>query len=198
MNLNTILMDMSFNNQDIFHSEEKPYNLNIVGIRSKDKTPNVFNDELVVFWKDSDEFIEKRWVITTDPGLSGMLKPVNSKGVAILKPGQYKGVYKIDKHKGRYDALCQRGGTVSVYRDDDRDHEYDIDPNSVDTGWFGINIHGTREDAISTEVNGWSHGCQVFQNWDDFQEFMTICKEAAKNWGNSFTYTLIDEIEVKV
>ena len=190
MNLNTILMQMSLNMYDVL---EEDYKLNIVGIRSKDKTSNVFNDEIVCFWKDKGETIEKRWTITTDPGLSGMVKPTNAKGVAILKTGQYKNVYKIDKHKGKYDALCQRGGVVKVYRDGDLDAEHDLDPESIDTGWFGINIHGTRKDAISTQVNGWSHGCQVFQVWEEFQEFMEIVKKSAGIWSNNFTYTLLEE-----
>jgi hypothetical protein len=37
---------------------------------------------------------------------------MNSKGCAILKEGQYKGVYEIDLHNGKYEAICQRLGPV--------------------------------------------------------------------------------------
>ena len=47
---------------------------------------------------------------TTLPGLYWLENPMNSKGCAILKEGQYKGVYEIDLHNGKYEAICQRLG----------------------------------------------------------------------------------------
>ena len=44
---------------------------------------------------------------------------MNYKGVAILKPGQYKKSHKIGKHQGKYEALCQQN-PVTVYRDKSR------------------------------------------------------------------------------
>ena len=35
-----------------------------------------------------------------------------------------KDVYKIDKHQGKYKALCQRNGKVKVYRDGRRAREF--------------------------------------------------------------------------
>lgn len=190
MNLNTVLLQLSLNNYKLYTEDNQ---LNIIGIRSNDTTPNVFNDEMCVFWYEQGEVIEKRYKITTDPGFTGMVKPVSSKGVAILVEGQYVDVYKIDKHKGRYDALCQRGGMVKVYRDNDKDAEHDMDSATIEEGWFGINIHRAKDEAFSTEVNGWSHGCQVFANDDDFEEFMELCAKHANLHGNKFTYTLLKE-----
>ena len=123
-----------------------------------------------------------------------MVKPVTSKGVAILVEGQYKDVYKIDLHKNRYEALCQRGGTVKVYRDNDKDAEHDMDKATIEEGWFGINIHRARDEAYTEQVNGWSHGCQVFADDDDFEEFMDLCHKHKELYGNSFTYTLLKEV----
>ena len=52
-----------------------------------------------------DEF----WKATTDPGISylGEKEMLNEKGTAILVPGQYKNVYKIDKHKGKYTRFAK-------------------------------------------------------------------------------------------
>lgn len=192
MNLNTTLMYMSLN---LYKTYTKPFELNIVGIRSKDTTPNVFNDLMHVFWyDDNDQIHSKEYQITTDPGLSGMIKPVNSKGTAILVEGQYEGAYIIDKHKGRYDALCQRGGTVKVYRDNDKDAEHDMDSDTIEEGWFGINIHRAKDEAYTEYINGWSYGCQVFADDDDFEEFMELCYKHRELYGNKFTYTLLSEI----
>lgn len=55
-----------------------------------------------------------------------------AKGMACLNTGVWR-VHRFDKHKGKYLALCQRMGPVTVTRDGDPPYE--------DTGDFGINIH---------------------------------------------------------
>ena len=173
----------------------KTYDVNIVGIRNSatgQKVTNVFDDTITISYKDekgSWQFFQ--WANTTDPGKKSMLewnKMGITGGCARLVPGQYRGVWKIDKHQGKYDALCQRNGNVKVYRDADFDLEYD--ENKVTEGIYGINIHKAGQD--STWVENWSAGCQVFKRVKDFDEFMKICKRAAKIHGNAFTYTLLE------
>jgi len=118
----------------------KPYQLNIVGIRSKDGNPKEFNDWLYVFWKNSNDKLEFRnYKITTDPSINYLKNPIDSSGgTAILKEGQYKS-YGLGLHKGQYKALVQIK-PVTIYRDLNRDSLYDFG-KSVHTGMFGINIH---------------------------------------------------------
>lgn len=97
-------------------------------------------------------WVIRQWPITTKPGTTVLRRPVNSKGTAILVPGQYEGVYKLDLHAGKYLALCQRLGSVKVYRDNDKDDQYDLNPSTIEEGMFGINIH--RAGADSVQVNG--------------------------------------------
>ena len=133
---------------------------------------------------------------TTDPGKKSMLewkKMGITGGCARLVTGQYRSTWKIDKHQGKYDALCQRNGKVKVYRDEDLDLEYD--ENKITEGIYGINIHKAGQD--STWVENWSAGCQVFKRVKDFDEFMKICKKAVKIHGNSFTYTLLESTDIK-
>ena len=131
--------------------------------------------------------------ITTEPGLSIMKAPSNAKGTAILAPGQYRGTYKIDKHNGKYDALCQRNKVVKVYRDNNRDEVYDYKPETIDTGMFGINIHRSNEFWTRATVDNYSAGCQVFNDPKEFTSFMKLVKKSASIYGNCFTYTLINE-----
>ena len=167
------------------------YNLNIIGIRSKDHKPNRFDDRICVVFKDEQGWVTRTWECTTEPGKYWLENPTNVSGTAILVPGQYRGVYKIGKHRGKYDALVQRGGPVKVYRDDNRDDIIDSEVGTEEQGYFGINIHKAGSD--STQVGRWSAGCQVFSQSADFDEFMSICYAAKSKWGDSFTYTLIDE-----
>ena len=39
----------------------------------------------------------------------------------------------------------------------------------------------------------YSAGCQVFNSPIEFNSFMRLCEEQRKLYGNSFTYTLINE-----
>lgn len=174
--------------------ERGQYNLNIIGIRSKAWEPDKFDDRICVVYKDDSGWVTRTWEATCDPGQYWLAHPMRPTGTAILVPGQYRGAYKIGKHRGKYDALTQRGGRVKVYRDNNKDEVLDHDPESVTEGYYGINIHKAGE--VSTEVNRWSAGCQVFANERDFDEFMSLVRKSAAIWGEFFTYTLVDEPEM--
>lgn len=173
---------------------DDPFELNIVGIRSGDMTPNIFNDKLIAFWMTEDPtrpYQERIWDITTDPGLYWLKNPTNVDGTAILFPGQYKS-FALDLHRGKYLALCQRLDKVKVYRDSNKNDRYDAD--ETEWGMFGINIHKAGND--SPAVNKWSAGCQVFQRETDFDEFIELCQTHRAIYENIFTYTLITEIDL--
>tara|TARA_R110000824_G_scaffold99093_2_gene236144 strand:- start:7717 stop:8286 length:570 start_codon:yes stop_codon:yes gene_type:complete len=168
------------------------YNLNIIGIRSKNHQPNKFDDRLCVVYKDEQGWITRTWKITTEPGKYWLENPGNVSGTAILVPGQYRNAYKIGKHRGKYDALTQQNGVVKVYRDDNRDDIIDAEVGTEEKGYFGINIH--KAGQRSTQIDKWSAGCQVFAFADDFDDFMSICRKqtSARGW-RTFTYTLVEE-----
>lgn len=171
------------------------YNVNIIGIRNTktQRVTNRFDDVLILEYKIDGKPIRHVYDITTDPGIRYVIDPANNKGVAILVPGQYRGVYAIDYHNGKYKALCQRKGPVKVYRDNNKDKVYDCNVNTIDTGWFGINIHRSHELYERATIDGYSAGCQVFDNPNAFDHFMKIIKKSAKLYGNKFTYTLLTE-----
>tara|TARA_R100000963_G_C4637539_1_gene101443 strand:+ start:876 stop:1484 length:609 start_codon:yes stop_codon:yes gene_type:complete len=173
------------------------YDVNIIGIRNsntKSKVTNKFDDIITVSYKDEDgEWKYHEFDCTTDPGTHWVENILSSKGVAILKPGQYRGSHKIRKHQGRYEALGQKKA-VQVYRDNNRDENYDLLESNIEEGIFGINIHRATKYAgnKSTQIDKWSAGCQVIASNDDWNVFMKLMRKARNNWGNSFTYTLIE------
>jgi len=176
-----------------FLSSDRPFNLNIVGIRNSSPKIDSFNDRLVVFWRYNKKLYYGEYPITTLPGEYYLIhKLLNQKGAAILCPGQYRGAYSLGLHKGSYEALVQ-SKPVKVFRDGDRDDEYDLDPNTLEQGYFGINIHRAYKKGKAPKVGKTSAGCQVFQSALDYAEFMECCAHAFEEWGNSFTYTLLEE-----
>ena len=172
---------------------EKPYQLNIVGVRNAQSQPNKFDDSIFVFFKDeNNRWVDYEYPATTDTGMFYLLNPMSNLGAAMLKEGQYKDAYKQGLHKGQYLALIQ-DKDVTTYRDYDRDAVFDIFTKET-TGMYGINIH--KAGANSQDVNNWSAGCQVFSKSADFNEFMNMTTKHKDLYGNSFTYTLIDERSV--
>lgn len=174
--------------------ENGDYNVNIIGVRNSEpskKVTNLFDDWLTLSFKINGVWQFYIWSATTDPGKAPMLKGNNGTGTARVVPGQYPGSHMVRLHQGKYEALGQKGN-ISVYRDADKDLEYDID--KITTGVYGINIHKAGQD--STWVDGWSAGCSVFKRVKDFDVFMKFCKTAAKLHGNSFTYTVIESKDI--
>ena len=172
--------------------EDGIFNLNIIGVRTRGE-PNVFDDRICLVYKDKHGWVTREWPATCDPGSYHLSNPSQVKGTAVMaSPQQCRGVYKIDLHAGRYEALCQRLGKVKVWRDGDRSDSVDWDQfDDAVAGWYGINVH--RAGADSTRIDRWSSGCQVFQRSADFDSFMELVKASEALYGNKFTYTLIDE-----
>lgn len=181
--------------------ENGDYNLNIIGVRNDSGDASKFDDFITVIYRVDNQWVCDTYPVTTEPGVSILrrpLKEVEHKGTAILVPGQYRSTYKIDWHGNRqkgHMALCQRGGQVSVWRDNNRDSTPDTH-GPEDKGWYGINIHKHRGSDARINTGGASAGCQVFQSSKDFAEFMETCDDARDKWGNSFTYTLLEEKDV--
>jgi len=167
------------------------YDLNLFGIRTADTESNTFNDLLGVFYVFEDRWNCFAFPGTTDPGLYWRKNPMNVNGTAFLKPGQYREVYKLGLHKG-YPALQQQK-PMTVYRDANRDSYADLDENNTQTGIFGINLHRASLQGPSDNVNKWSAGCQVVQDPIHFEFKIELVREAKAIYGNSFSYTLLEE-----
>lgn len=171
----------------------RPFELNIVGVRSDSTRPNAFDDTIYVFFNNSEgKLVEHRFQATTDPGTYWLKNPMNPQGTAILKEGQYLNTYGLGLHRGKYMALVQKR-PVTVLRDYDRNAVLDFLNGTPDTGLFGINIHRASESGTTKVVEHYSAGCQVFANATDYLLFMTLCERHKQLYGNQFTYTLIDE-----
>ena len=184
-----------------FHDNlNKGYDVNIIGVRNsktKGRVTNAFDDTLTISYKIDGEWQYHEFNCTTDPGSHWVENILNEKGVAILKPNQYRGSHKLDFHQGRYLALRQKSD-VTVYRDNDRDNNYDLNESKTDTGIFGINIHRAtgRSGGKSIRVDKWSAGCQVIADNDNWHTFLGICQSAREIHGNSFSYTLIESKDI--
>jgi hypothetical protein len=175
----------------------KDYDVNIIGIRNSKPgkaVTNVFDDTLTLSFKIGGEWKIYQWAITTDPGKKAMLQYSNPAGVFRLIPGQYRGMWAIGLHRGKYEAMRQVKACKG-WRDKNKDMIFD--ESLVVEGVFGINGHRSNPKTQSEYVENWSEGCQVFKRLKDFNEFMSLIRLARDIHGNSFTYTLIESTDIK-
>jgi hypothetical protein len=170
----------------------RPFELNIIGMRSKSMKPNRFDDELHVFYKTNPLHWEYHvFKITTDPGTFWLKNPMQPQGTAILSEGQNKKAYALGLHRGQYKALVQVK-PITIMRDYDRDAKLDFYNGKKVRGLFGINIHRANRTGTTKTVDRNSAGCQVFENASDFDVFIKMCERHSKLYGNLFSYTLLD------
>lgn len=201
----------------VFTDDSKPFNLNIVNIRSNNLKAGKFDDLQVVFWMYEHKIKFLKFDVTVDPGVPYLLKPLNKKGAAIVVPGQYRGVWMLGKHKGKYDALIQVKDLL-VFRDNNRDGFIisktlkDINGSNlfnnaalnrsgelgfrdyiIYKGTFGINCHRASSIGIVERVGYYSAGCVVHQDPKEYLRFIDLCKKSSIIWGDSFSATWITE-----
>src|SRR5210317_55472 len=170
------------------------FDLNLIGLRSPQQIANAFDDWFFVVCRGEDG-LWHQWIFpcTTDAGLYWLQNPSNVLGTAIMvHPQQARGVYKLDLHAGKYLALCQRNGSVKVWRDNNKDEILDRGGEELE-GYFGINIHRASSHRVLDDVERYSAGCTVIQDPDDFDQLIELCHKQINTIGvESFTYTLID------
>lgn len=155
-----------------------------IAIRSKENKPNKFDDLIGFIANDTITWCTG----TTDPGTYHLNNPGRIEGTAKLVPGQYIDTWTIGKHQDKYDAWKQ-SKPVKVYRDNDKDSVSE-DSNLIQEGLFGINWHRANEKAISQNVDKWSAGCMVMNN---FEEFDTFLKASSESGLGIFTGVLLNE-----
>jgi lysozyme len=180
----------------------KPFQPNLVGIRSPNRKADKFDDLFINFYmNDRDSWVIEKSLITTDPGLKVLKAPINVKGTAVLVSGQYIDCWRYGLHKNKYPALVQVRD-VLVYRDNNRNDiiEVELDESNplgfkIEKGIFGINIHhASKIVEESKEVKDWSAGCQVFarykKEWIPFINFIDDYNKLIYN--KYYSYTLIN------
>lgn len=164
----------------------------ILGVRSLEDTPNVFDDKFYLF--KGEVFI---MVIsgTTNPGtpiLEGGFLKYNKQGAAVVKSDEwYYNLWKYGLHQGKMPALLQLGNKIKVFRDGDKDKKSE-EVGNITEGFYGINFHSNNYDLTSKikkeEINGWSAGCQVSNDIQNYKKVIDLVKTQP-----SVSYCLIKE-----
>lgn len=169
--------------QKQYHVATGPREFNIVyvegmnpdGTLNNDK-PNEFNDiRMVIEFVNGKPKIVGSWEGTTEPGRHYTIeKPMNAKGAARIRFGQYK-AWRMGMHgvSNPHRALVQVA-PVSVHRDFNQDFQRIGD--FVDTGIFAINQHWGY-DYPKNDVRDAGAGCLVGRSTQGHKDFLEIIEQ---------------------
>ncbi len=168
------------------------YNLNIFGIRSKERRAGYFDDKIGCLWKENNQWKLFTADATVDCGEYYMKKPMNPSGAAFLVEGQYFGLWYLGTFHNTA-ALLQKN-SCKYYRDNDRDNIIELDPSTIAAGNIGLFLHSHFQYGDEAQlIYNSSAACQVFKRNKDLNYLIGLCYQAKTRYENSFTYTLFND-----
>lgn len=181
--------------------EQGDYNLNIIFERTSDTFTNKFDDWMYIAYKINGRETVNIIPATSKPGLYGhgtATDPIPG-GVAVTIPNQYRSAYQwIPKDKG-WGAYPFNGefftlhGTISVWRDNNKDNK--IDHVGIQGADYrtGVNIHKmSNPGSHGFPVNNWSNGCSGAEE-PSFMSIVPIVNQAIIESGSDiFTATWLE------
>ena len=159
----------------------------------EDQKPNEFND--VCYLMNGTNSVDN-FTCTTVPGLpalKGGYKKYNKKGAAVLKSNIWMyDSFKKGLHNGRMKCLRQ-DKDLWAYRDGDNDNKAE-QLGQATLGMWHTNIHTVSykrfTDYIKKFIGGWSYGCIVFNNLDEYYRMLSFF------YDDPVTALIIDEFTV--
>lgn len=164
------------------------FDLNCVIVRATTRLAGPRDDELHWVFRDSvGVWVDIVLPVMADPSPNHLLRPERREGCAILRAGQFRGMWALGLHHGR-PALVQVG-PCAVWRDDTLDLTLDHDevpkdlgPTSA-VGIFGINHHSGTDSA----------GCVTADQEVVDVGRLLLAAQAAHGHGSSVTVTVLEE-----
>jgi hypothetical protein len=170
---------------------------------NEDGTPNqnrvdAFDDgRFVLKVVDGVPKLVGAWQSTIETGVYYTQHPIaeDGQGAAMIAFDQFK-AWQVGLHRGKYEALIQTGGPVTVYRDNKKDFKRGGAP--VTTGYFGINQHHGY-DAPRDAIGYNSAGCLVGRMVKGHEEFMALVKSDKRYQENHqfvFSTAILDRKDV--
>ena len=179
LNSSLIKKILTYCNDKNYTLSTQPGEINIIYIEGLNSdgslnsdSPNYFNDIRLVL-RFQEPYIAGIWQASTEPGSYYTSNPMNSKGAARIKFGQYV-AWRVGTHGNSepHEALIQVE-PVTVHRDFNKDFKRTGD--KLDTGLFGINQHWGY-DQVFNNIGRASAGCLVGRTRDGHREFMKLIK----------------------
>jgi hypothetical protein len=174
---------------------------NIFGIRyAVNQHLDLWND-LLGIWTANNCYV---WSGTTDP--SKYFTENKEGGAAHLFFGFHKNIWQAGIHAQSipsfaHPALVQTGNAVKIWRDVNKDYDFDLGTDKVETGYFGINFHRASKVNNVETIGQYSAGCQVTRDIKDFEFALNLLLNTdkfKKNKKCTFSYMLFDGTQITI
>jgi hypothetical protein len=178
---------------------DKPFDVTLGAIRTKDNSSNKFNDWLFASFFTENGGIESVIVEgTTDAGLYFRKNLSNINGTAIIQHGkQYRGVYQYQNpklnpkqrgHKGK--EAFRQIKNMDYWRDADRDEYLEFEGETLTEIAY---TNGHDMGTLGNNVDKWSAGCwgSTERNMDLL--YLMALKQIENDLGDKFSFALLHE-----
>lgn len=151
----------------------------LFGIQNEsNKKEDKINDVIGIIFKDK-MFLMRG---TTNPGKFYIENPLNKEGAFQLGYGYHSKIWAVDKHKGKYEALCNRWfkgcKKTRGWRDTNKTFTFEESQDKVVSGHFGVNLHRMSKHYLVNNIEKYSAGCQVVWDGLDFDKLMSMIKSS--------------------
>ena len=173
----------------------------ILGVRSNEDTPNVYDDKFYIFKGEKNVDVLTGTTNCGTPALKGGYKKYNKHGAFVLKSDYWhRNMWKYVYRTSRGHELRQVHA-VTGYRDGNNNDKSEEIGDPV-TGYFGINFHTNTfkwYNAYISWIIGWnSAGCQVTNDRIKYLKWLNVFKDRLKSDEQRYiTYCLINEFVPK-
>lgn len=177
------------------------FNTNLVFVRNHKYFTNRFDDELRIYFKENNSWVEIVLPWSTKAGVfsgrTGIYNPVtyrNTTGVAVLKEGFYQKAYQLIDNPFNWlsYAFLMQVGELDVYRDNTKDRV--INQDVVQRVGADAQIHVHRAGKIGIfekNVFNYSIGCLTAPT-PYLDILINVLRQSAKIWGDKFSIALIE------
>lgn len=172
---------------------EKPFDVTLGGIRTKDNASNKFND-----WIFASFFTKRGGIVsvivegTTDAGLYYRENPMQIDGTAIIQHGvQHRSAFTyMEKGGHRGQEAFRQTGPMKYWRDANRNKYLEFEGETI-VDIFNTNGHDMG--TLGENVDKWSAAC-----WGAIEENMDLLYLVAKiqiahGHGNKFSFAMLHE-----
>jgi hypothetical protein len=157
--------------------------------------PDLYNDCVVLFWREADELEKNEGVLrvlrgvlrvlraTTEPGRYYTRIDPHPGGAAHLVWGHH--AYKRGRHRGK-PALVSASGLDRVWRDRDGDFSQDM-TERVYIGRFGIHVHAG---GTAQSIGRWSAGCIAIHGGYEGEPYLFLLDRIERHPARLFNLVL--------
>lgn len=162
----------------------------IVGIRSEEDTPNVFDDKFYLFKGEKFILVTTGTTNPGTPSLLGGYKKNKLSGSFILKSDYWHyDFWSYGLHNGKMPALRQATDAIGYRDNNNNDKAEEIGDIKKATGInFHFNSYDLKTKIVKWIIGGWSEGCQVANKAEDYNKIIELTKPQKRT-----TYCLLKE-----